>query len=76
MKTSSRASPISPSSCVEQLARAADERDALLVLVAPGASPTKMRSGVGVARAEDDLCPGLRELRAARAGARLVEDAP
>ena len=75
MKTSSRARPISPSSCVEQLARLADERQARLVLVArPGASPTNIRSASALPAPKTTVCARRGQLRAARAAARLVED--
>ena len=74
MNTSSRASPISPSSCVEQLPGLADERQALLVLVGARRLADEHEVGVGVARAEDHLRARGDELRAAGAAARLLVD--
>jgi hypothetical protein len=59
---------------VEQLSGLADERQALLVLVAPGRLADEHQVGVRVARAEDDRVARLRELGTARAAARLVEE--
>ena len=59
MKTSLAREPDLPSSCVEQLARLADERQALLVLVRARRLADEHQVGVGVARAEDDLRAGL-----------------
>ena len=56
---------------VEQLAGLADERQALLVLVAPGRLADEHQVGVGVAGAEDDGRARRGELRAARAVPRL-----
>jgi hypothetical protein len=57
---------------VEELSGAADEREALLVLVHPGRLTDEHEVGVGIARAEDDLGPRLRQ-RAARADRGLLE---
>ena len=74
MKTSERARPISSSSCLEQPPGLADERQALLVLVRAGRLADEHQVGVGVARAEDDRGARRGELRAARAGLRLLPD--
>src|SRR4051794_29310923 len=59
---------------VEQLARLAHERHALLILVGPGRLADEHQVGVRVARAEDDGRAGSRELRALHAPAGLLED--
>ena len=56
---------------VEELARLADERDALLVLVEPGRLADEHEVGVRASRAEHDLRTSLRE-RAARARGGLL----
>ena len=66
MKTSSRLSPISSSSSLEELARPTDERQALAILLGPRRLADEHQVGVGVAGAEDRPRPGLGE-RAARA---------
>ena len=56
-----RVRPIPSSRLLEQLARLADERDALLVLVEAGRLADEHQVGVRVARAEDDLGAALGE---------------
>ena len=62
MNTSERCSPISPSSCLEQLAGAPDERHPLLVLAGAGRLADEHQLGVGVAGAEHDRLARRREL--------------
>ena len=59
---------------VEQPPRLADERQALLVLVGAGRLADEHQVGVRVARAEHDLGPRGGQLRALRAGLRLLPD--
>ena len=59
MKTSSRESPISSSSLVQQLPGAADEGQALAVLFGAGRLADEHQVGVGVAGPEDGLGAGL-----------------
>src|SRR4051794_8632171 len=59
---------------VEQLARLAHERHALLVLVGPGRLADEHQVGVRVARAEDDGLPRRGQLRAAGTARRLPVD--
>ena len=60
---------------VEQLARLADERDALLILVETGRLTDEHEVGVRVAGAEDNLRSSLRE-GTTRAAGRLVRIGP
>ena len=53
-KTSAARQPDLAEQLVEQLARLADERDALLVLVRPGRLADEHQVGVRVARPEDN----------------------
>ena len=66
MNTSSRAIPTSPSSCVSSLPARPTNGDPVAVLVAAGRLADEQQVRVGVAGAEDDLRPGLREVRAQR----------
>jgi hypothetical protein len=59
---------------IQELARLADERDPLLVLVAARGLADEHEVGVGIARAEYDGRAGGRELWAAGASAGLLED--
>ena len=71
MKTSSRVRPIPSSSSVSSSPGAADERQALAVLLGARRLADEHQVGVGVAGAEDDLRARLGE-RAARAVRRLA----
>src|SRR3982751_949824 len=53
---------------LEELPGLADERDAELVLVESRRLADEHQVGARVARAEDDLCPALRESAARAAG--------
>ena len=62
MNTSLRASPISPSSSLEQLARGTDERQALLILVRARRLADEHQVGVGVTGSEHDAVASRGQL--------------